>query len=260
MKTRGILFLIVALALALSGLGQCSMTQDRMIITKDLRMKTGPISFGTVKPAGILQGGGTSASPLSLGASGGKGFSYYLNTTSATATDALEGLYVRTYYGASATAVAPQGEAGRFFASLIGDAASGTITGLHASAGLTAGATNTGLTVGSRSNLILPDASIAGAGGAGTFAGAQVEINSGGTSSDLTNCTGGLLRLVIDGSVTASKMAIPIFDINIPAANISNTGSDAILDTDATTNTPTAKLRIRINGVTYWIPVDTADD
>jgi hypothetical protein len=143
------------------------------------------------------------------------------------------------------------GEAGRFFASVVGDALNGTITGTHSTAGLSVGATNGGLTVGSRSNLSLPDEDYTLL-SVGTFAGAQVEINSGGANTDPTSSKTSILRMVIDGTITDTKWAsVPLFDVVVPASLVSN--SSYLVDLDASDATVGAKLRIRINDVYYWI-------
>lgn len=219
----------------------------------------GKATFGNAATAGILHGAGATnqAGAYSIGSGGGKAMSYYITSTSATTTHALEGLYVRTYHGASATAAAPMGEAIRGFATVTGDAAGGTITGLHASASLGTGGTNSGLTVGSRSNLMFPNEVIANY---GTFAGAQVELNTGGAATDVSGTTStSLLRLIIDGTAptAAAQFTVPIFDIVLPANLVAD---DVIMDTAASDNTVGAKLRIRVNGTTYWLMLADASN
>ncbi len=204
---------------------------------------------------GKLHGAGASGAAFSLGAgaAGVKGMSYYLNSTSITDTHSLEGLYINVDYGVGATSPAPFGEAGRFRARLMGDSAM-TVAGSHSTVEWgQAGASTSGLVAGSRSNLVFVDSTAGG----GTLTGAQAELFSGGANTDLSGATASIMRLVIDGTVTASKFTVPVFDIVLPAALVAD---DIIMDTAASANVVGAKLRIRVNGTAYWIMLADASD
>jgi len=211
------------------------------------------VTFGNMAHVGLLHGAGASglATAYSVGATAGntKAMSYYVKSTSELATDVLEGLYVNTYHGTDAAKAAPSGEAGRFRAYLTGDAA-GTValTGMHSTLEAASGSSNSGLSLGGRSNIVYPDAAI----NLGTNAGFQAELYSGGASTSFGGGVPSILRLCIDGTITdATWGVVPVFDISIPA-NLVSTNS-YIVDTDATNNSVAAKARIRINGVYYWL-------
>ncbi|MFH1255427.1 MAG: hypothetical protein V1667_03090 [bacterium] len=226
---------------------------DANLVTTGTLDVTGKLTFGGSATAGILHGAGSAGqdNAVSLGAIAGKAMSYYIKTTSATASHALEGMYVTTYHGANATAVAPMGEAGRFRAFLVGDAAAGTIAGSHDSVEISAGGTNTGLTLGTRGNVIFPNEAI---GAAGTFAGVQAELNTGGAATDVSGTTASILRLIIDGTAptAAAQFTIPVISVVLPANLV---GDGLIVDEDSADTAVTAKMRITVNGTTYWIPL-----
>lgn len=217
-----------------------------------------PVQFGGSTTAGILHGAGATnqAGAISLGATGGKAMSYYVKSSSATTSHTLEGMYVTTYYGNDATSAAPYGEAGRFRAFLVGDAAAGTIAGSHDTVEMSAGGTNSGLTLGTRGNVIFPNEIVANA---GTFAGVQAELNTGGAATDVSGTTTSILRLIIDGTAptSAAQFTVPVISVVMPGNLV---GNNLIFDDNAGTTTVTGKLRISINGTTYWLPIITAND
>jgi len=206
---------------------------------------------------GKLHGAGASGAAFSLGAgaAGVKAMSYYLNSTSITASHSLEGLYINVDYGVGATDPAPFGEAGRFRARLMGDSAM-TVAGSHSTVEWgQAGASTTGLVCGSRSNLVFVDSTAGG----GTITGCQAELYSGGASTDLSGARASILRMVIDGTITAANWgAVNAFEIVVPADLVST--NSYLVDTNATTADCDAKMRIMINGTTWWIPLDDAAD
>lgn len=231
-------------------------------LTGNLKV-TGATTFGNSTTTGVLLGAGSSgiANAYSAGATAGttKAMSFYIKSTSVLASDALEGLYINTYHGGDAAVAAPSGEAARFRAYLTGDAAGSiALVGSHSTVEMAAGSTNTGLTAGSRGNLVLPDGTI---GTSGTFAGMQAELYSGGASTDVTGVTSvSPLRIVIDGvaGFTANKWTnVPVMRIDVPSSLVGASGS--VLDTTPTQVTPSAKVKININGTDYWILLVAAD-
>lgn len=209
---------------------------------------------------GLLGGAGASgtSNAYDLGATAGttKGLSFYLKSTSTLATDAIEGLYITTYHGVNGTSAAPSGEAARFRAYLVGDQA-GTIalTGMHSSVEVGSGGSGAGLVVGGRSNMIFPDETVS----FGTASGLQAELFSYGASAAFSGASPSILRLVIDGTITASNWGeVPVFDISVPAALVSTNGY--LVDTDAGGDACDAKMRIRVNGVAYWVMLATANN
>jgi hypothetical protein len=219
------------------------------------------IAGGTnVVSAGLLGGGGTSTSATqTLGAAGGKAFSYYLSSTSTTASDNLIGYYMNMNYGTAATSAAPSGDVIRGRAYLVGDAAGGNaITGGAFSVELaTNGASNTGLTVGMRGNLVLPDGILTNA---GTYYGAEAEINLGGAATNTTAYTE-IAPLAINISGTAPTSVAQLSNmvamaINVPANMVTSTGTMVVTGATGPVN---AGLKILINGIPYWIMLATQD-
>jgi hypothetical protein len=209
---------------------------------------------------GILGGAGASGTSTAydLGSTAGnnKGLSFYLKSSSTLASDVIEGLYVNTYHGINATSPAPSGEAARFRAYLIGDQA-GTValTGMHCTVEASSGASGAGLVVGGRSNIVYPDAAI----NLGTSAGFQAELYSGGTTTSFGGGVPSILRLCIDGTITdATWGVVPVFDLSVPATMVST--NSYIVDTNAGAEECDAKMRIRINGVYYWVMLSVANN
>lgn len=213
------------------------------------------IAGGTnVVSAGLLGGAGTSTSATqTLGAAGGKAFSYYLSSTSTTASNNLIGYYMNMNYGTSASSAAPSGDVIRGRAYLIGDAAgSNAITGGAFTVELaTNGASNTGLTAGMRGNLVLPDGVLTNS---GTFYGTEAEINLGGAATDTRAYTDiSPLGITISGTSATSQAQvsnIALMSFSLPSNMI---GNGLNVSTTCTTNTVTAKIRITINGTVYYL-------
>ena len=214
---------------------------------------TGITTLGNVAHAGLLLGSGTSGTPFDVGASGGKAMSFYIKSASVTAGHTLEGLYCNVDFGnGTGATAAPTGEAGRFRASLKGSP--NNVYGAHNTVEwISAGATVSGGASGTYSNLVFLDSSAGG----GTLCGANVELTSGGTSTDLTGATASILRLTISGTVTANKFTVPAINLMLPSNLV---GNDLVFDDTASANTVGGKLRIMVNGVTYWIMCADAAD
>ena len=221
------------------------------------------IAGGTVvTSAGLLGGGGTATNATqTLGAAGGKAFSYYLNSTSSTASHVLTGYYMNVNYGATGGATAaPSGDVIRGRAYLMGDA-SGTsaLTGGAFSVELEATtASNTGLTAGMRGNLVLPDGVLTNA---GTYYGTMAEVFLGGAAVNTTAYTTiSPLGIVISGTAptAASQLANMVaMDITVPANMVT---ADGTMVVTGATGAVAAGLKIKINGTDYWIMLATADE
>lgn len=202
---------------------------------------------------GILGGAGASglSNAYSLGNTAGnnKGLSFYLKSTSITASDVVEGLYVCTYHGTDATKAAPAGEAGRFRAYLTGDASgSVALVGMHSTVEAASGSSSSGMTLGGRMNLVLPSEQA----NFGKCAGAQAEIYTLGNGTDLSTSNASLMQFSLSGTAPSdpAQLTIPVFDIDVFSNLV---GDNLILDDASTDATVGAKLRIKVNGTTYWI-------
>jgi hypothetical protein len=221
------------------------------------------IAGGTpVMSAGLLGGAGTSTSATqTLGAAGGKAFSYYLSSTSTTASHILQGYYMNVNYGTSGTSAAPSGDVIRGRAYLVGDASGGTaLTGGAFSVELAATtASNTGLTAGLRGNLVLPDGVLTNS---GTFYGTMAEVFLGGAAVNTTAYTEiAPLGIVIGGTAptAASQLANMVaIAVQVPANEVTSDGT--IVVTGGAGDTCDAKLKISINGTNYWIMLSTDDE
>jgi hypothetical protein len=213
------------------------------------------IAGGTsITSAGLLGGAGTSTSSYqTLGAAGGKAFSFYLGSTSTTASDVVTGYYMNVNYGTSGSSAAPSGDGMRGRSYLIGDASGGTaITGGAFTVELAATtASNTGLTAGLRGNLVLPDGVMTNA---GTYYGTMAEIYLSGASVN-TDAYTKIAPLSVNLSGTAPTSAaqlvkVTAIDFNFPTNMV---GDGLIMDDAASNNTVGAKLKIMVNGTEYWV-------
>lgn len=218
-----------------------------------------PVTFGSVVSVGVLGGAGTSASSQTLGAggSGVKAFSYYLSTTSTTASNSQTGLYLNMDYGTVGTSAAPSGDAIRGRAYLKGDASGAVaLTGGAFTVEHGAGSSHAGLETGLRGNIVLADEALPAG---GTYYGSMAEICTGGASSSMAAVTdAAILGLSLSGTAPTSAAQlsnVSVFSITLPANEI---GDDLIVDDTASDGTVGAKMRIRINGTYYWIML--ADD
>lgn len=228
---------------------------------------TGPINQaitgGTVvTSAGLLGGGGTATSATqTLGSAGGKAFSYYLSSTSATASHVLTGYYMNVNYGATGGATAaPSGDVIRGRAYLMGDA-SGTsaLTGGAFSVELEATtASNTGLTAGMRGNIVLPAGVLTNA---GTYYGTMAEVFLGGATTDTRAYTTiSPLGIVVSGTAATNVAQLSnmvLMDISVPANMVT---ADATMVVTGATGAVAGGLKIKINGTNYWIMLATADE
>jgi hypothetical protein len=222
----------------------------------------GAVTFGSVVSAGILGGAGTSTSALqTLGAAGGKAFSFYVGSTSTTASDAVTGFYLNTNYGTSGASAAPSGDAIRGRAYLVGDASGGTmISGGNFTTELAATtASNTGLTMGLKGNLVIPDGIMTNA---GTYHGIQAELYLSGAAVNTTAYTEiSPLSVCVSGTSPTSAAQVANIDaitFDFPSNMVA---SDAtVMVTGGAGDTCDAKLRIDVNGTKYWIMLSTDDE
>ena len=221
------------------------------------------IAGGTnVVSAGLLGGGGTStAATQTLGAAGGKGFSYYLSSTSSTASDVLTGYYMCMNYGATGGAgAAPSGDVIRGRAYLMGDASGATmLSGGNFTTELEATtASNTGLTMGLKGNLVLPAGVMTNA---GTYHGIQAELFLSAASTDPRAYTIiSPLSVCVSGTAptdAAQLSNVAMIDFNVPANEL---GDALLIDDASSANTVGAKLKIRVNGTTYWVMLADSHD
>jgi hypothetical protein len=221
------------------------------------------IAGGTnIISAGLLGGAGTSTSATqTLGATGGKAFSYYLSSTSTTASHELHGYYMNMNYGVTGGASAsPSGDVIRGRAYLMGDASgANAITGGAFTVELEATtASNTGLTAGMRGNLVLPSGVMTNP---GTFYGTMAEVFLSGNAVNTTAYTRcAPLGVVIGGTAptaAAQLSNMSLIDFELPANEI---GDGLLVDDASSTATVGAKLKIKINGTTYWIMLADAHD
>jgi hypothetical protein len=208
-----------------------------------------------VVSAGLLGGAGTSTSAtqtIGAGGSNDKAFSYYLSSTSVTASHAETGFYMCMNYGTTAGQPGPSGDVVRGRAYLVGSASGGTmLSGGNFTTELAANtAANSGLTTGLKGNLVIPSGVMTGA---GEFYGAQAELYISAASTDVTSYTNvSPLSVCVSGTNTTNAAQlgnVGMIDFRIPSNEI---GNGLLFDTGST-QTAAGKLRIKINGAVYYI-------
>lgn len=221
------------------------------------------ITGGTVvTSAGLLGGAGTATNASqTLGAAGGKAFSYYLSSTSTTASHVLTGYYMNVNYGVTGGASAgPSGDAIRGRAYLMGDASGGSaVTGGAFTVELEATtASNTGLTAGLRGNLVLPSGVLTNS---GTFYGTMAEVFLGGAAVDTRAYTEiAPLGIVVGGTAATSAAQLSnmgAMAIRVPDNMITADGTMVVTGSIAAAG---AGLKIYINGTPYWIMLSATDE
>jgi hypothetical protein len=220
-----------------------------------------PAGGTAINSAGLLGGSGTGtgANATVLGAAGGKAFSFYLKSTSTTASHEVTGFYMNVDYGTSGASAAPYGSVMRGRAYLVGDAATGTVAGGDFTVELAATtASSTGLTVGSRSNLVLPTGVLTNS---GTYYGAQAQVYLGGAAVD-TRAYTRIAPLCVEIAGTAATSSAQLsnmgmVDFNLPANMI---GAAEMFITGNLADTCEAKLRVYVNGTPYWLMLSNNDD
>jgi hypothetical protein len=260
-----ILVLLVLSTTAFSqyGPGRFSSVTVRKSITLTGVMNYAIEGGTSVTSAGLLGGAGTSTSAtqtLGAGADGQKAFSFYLSTTSTTASHNLTGYYMNVNYGTSGASAAPSGDVIRGRAYLVGDASGGTaITGGAFTTELAATtASNTGLTAGLRGNLVLPDGVMTNS---GTYCGTLAELYLSGAAVNTTAYTS-IAPLAISISGTAPTSAAQLSNMVAIAVTVpaNEATTDGTIFVTGATGAVAAGLKISVNGTPYWIMLASSDD
>jgi len=129
--------------------------------------------------------------------------------------------------------------------------AAGGVHGGHFGIEYGAAGQTSGLGVGCRGTLMIPDRAL----GAGTVYGGMSEIYAEGASSDISGTTHAIHAFVCSGNSTGSDTAQNALSfVGIKAG----TAATDMLKTDMHTGTPTDGLRIIINGAVYHIGLVSA--
>jgi len=206
-----------------------------------MTIKGGRIAFynATTNTDGGILKCGTSSSAVSVTTPDHKFISFYLANAAASGDN--RGMYLRLYH----TGAGGGGEALRVFTT-VSNVAAGTAHGAHISLSFGSTGSITGLGLGMRATLHVPNQAQSG----GTYAGAQSEVYFDGTSARIAGATvASIHRFICDG-VTSHTNDVPyVFEfVGLNATQVrENTSSDA-----------THGLRCRINGVIYDILLHTA--
>lgn len=227
-----------------------------------------PITFcpdgGTpVVSAGLLGGAGTATgTPQIIGAAGGKALSFYVASSSTTASHVVQGLYMNLNLGSSGASAGPSGDAIRGRTYVIGDLDNGGVmtTGGSFSVEYAANtATNVNWSAGLRGNIVLPDAVMAGG---GSHFGAVNEIFLGGAATDTTAMSIlAPLCLEIGGTApTAASQVANIVAMNVVVPANMVTGDATMIVTGGAADTCDAKMKISINGTPYWVMLSVDDE
>lgn len=194
--------------------------------------------FGTVESAALVQGGGTSASPLATSSADKNFLGYWARTTAASGDNRFA--YLRYYLGG-----AGGGECLRAFTTV--EAASGTAHGAHLSLSFgVSPAALSGLGVACRNTLHIPNRAVS----LGTMAAHQAEVYMDGTSADPTATRLALYRGVVDGGdVTAQNKLTHLWDlVNLGAGIFANQSAWSV----------SKVLKVCVNGTDYYLPLSTA--
>ncbi len=204
------------------------------------------LNFSSAAPAaantdGGLIKAGTSASKVTTATANMKFLSFYLENTATSGDN--RAMYLRLYLGGAGGG----GEAARIFTT-VNNVAAGTAHGAHISLNFGATGTVTGQGIAMRGTLHCPDGNLAG-----TTAAVQAEIYADGSSSNNTG-TMSHIRIITDGDATG---VAALEDVNfIEFDGMANPGSGKYIDTDITTHTAYAGIKIKMSdGVTKYIPL-----
>ena len=202
------------------------------------------MSMGGVTPSSnaLVLGVGASASRATT-ATANKNFFEFRVENTATSGD-NRGIYNRLYLGGAGGG----GESLRSFTT-IDDVAAGTAHGAHISLNFGDTGSITGQGVAMRGTLHIPDQAQSG----GTYAAVQAEIWADGSSSDISGATThAVWRTVVGGDATGGATVANFMDFSVPAALI---GSGVMVDTDITTHSAYAGIRILLNGTLKYLAV-----
>lgn len=194
------------------------------------------LNGGTASASGLLMGVGTSASPATTSTAGDI-FAEFRTESTATSGDS-RGLYWRH----SLNGAGVSGEAIRAFSKI--EAAAATCRGAHVSLDVAAAGSCSGLGVGVDNQILVHNGALAG----GTYAVANLEIYSAGSSTDVSGVTRiSFLRVNAGGDGTGAGNV----DDNAYFLELAGVaaGSGNMIDTDITTHTAYGGLRVYIPGV-----------
>lgn len=202
--------------------------------------------------AGPLVLAGTAATPLASAVASTKFIQIYTKTTATTAGSETRSIYNRLELSGATTG---GGESLRSYTEIDGVAV-GTAHGAHITLGLGESTTKgsvTGLGVGVRSQLILPDGAVAAG---GTYAALQPEIYSFGANSTPAAVTElSFIRVVNDGS-TEGIAAVDAKAFLFSLQGFANAGGGAgFVTTYASSPTFTKGLRVKVGSSTFYIPL-----
>lgn len=190
----------------------------------------------------ILMGVGTTANPATT-STAGKSFIELRTQSTATSGDS-RGFYLRHDLNGAGVS----GEAIRAFAKLTG--ATATSRGAHISLDVASTGSASGLGVGVDGQILVHDGALSG----GTYSALQSEIYSAGSSTDVSGVTDiSFLRVSAGGDSTGAGNV----DDNANMITFSGVaaGSGNMIDTDVTTHSAYAGLRINIAGTTKYLAV-----
>lgn len=222
-----------------------------------------PVAGTWIPSAGVLGGAGTGtgASAETIATGSGVALGFNTRSTSVTASHSVSGLRWTMDYGTAATSPAPSGDVLRGRAYLVGDAAgSVALTGSSSTVELAStGASNTGMSVGGRSNIVLPNGVMTNA---GTYYGSMAEVFLGGVATDTTAYTRiAPLGIVVGGSSpTAASQVANMVAIAIDVPSNMVTSDATMVCTGGAGDTCDAKLKMSINGTNYWMMLSTDDE
>jgi len=210
------------------------------------------IDFSNAVPgvkAGPLILAGLSTAKISASLPDTKFLQFYLESIATSGDN--RGIYLRTYFAGAAGG----GDALRVYADV--SVAAGNVFGAHISAGFgesTTGGSITGLGVGVRATLGLPDVAMAAG---GTYAALMSEIYSFGANSDAGAVTEiSFMRIVNDGN-SAGKDTIDD-DAFLISLQGFTAGTGHLVEAGTGMGTVTGTLKIRLGNDTRYIPYYSA--
>ena len=191
--------------------------------------------------AGLITGAGAEGATHPLGATAGKGLSFYLTSTASSGTS--RGEYIRLYLPSGAG-----GEALRAYTTVSSDTPDDTVNGGHISLDFGASAGNvTGEGQAVRATLHLPASRTLN----GTLAAVKAELFSDGSGSGISNAS--FLRCTAAGTGCGCVDDTGFF-FSVDGLT-ANTGK---LYRVAAPTSLAASLRVKVNGTTYYLPLYTA--
>lgn len=214
------------------------------IMEVDLEDRIGDFPIDLSKAGGaiavnqVLFGHGTSASPATTALANKKFIELWCSSSASSGDNRL--LYLQYFLTGGGG-----GECIRGLTTLT--AATGTAHGAHVGLQLTGSGQISGLGVGMRATLMVPDKTLGG-----TVAAIMAELFADGTSSDVSNGT--CLRCVLAGDSTGvSALSLTTTLLNIDGITIGSAGAGQMVNAISGDKAVTHLVKIKINGVTYWL-------